>query len=179
MHGAGALTRARDHDFDESLARLHESAALSEKQSRELERSNLQLATTLERERAARARIEAGLASRHVRPEQRTALIEALRGVVLDIAITKYNDPEASAYASEVSRALTDAGQNAKEGSTIMSATGHAFGVLVEEAADSRLINALFVAGIATQKIQSSRNDMFQTGTGLNAVIVGIKPNPF
>jgi hypothetical protein len=49
----------------------------------------------------------------------------------------------------------------------------------VEEAAESRLINALFLAGLATQKITSEKNDMFHTGQGLNAVIVGIKPNPF
>jgi hypothetical protein len=133
----------------------------------------------LERERAARARIEAGLASRHVRPEQKAALKEALKGAKLTAAISRYNDPESTAYAAEVTLALSDAGIEVREGSTIISANSSASGLFVEEAADNRLINALFLAGLATQKISSQKNDMLQTGQGLNTILVGLKPNLF
>jgi hypothetical protein len=182
MLGVGMLwigTRVRDHDFDKNIAELHDRAALSESQSRELERSNLQLATVLERERAARAQIEAGLASRHVRPEQRSALAEALRGVSLTVILSRYNDPETTAYAAEITSALQNAGLTVEDGSVVISSTGHLTGFLVEETADTRLINALFLAGLATQKLQSTKNVMFRTGEGANALVVGLKPNPF
>jgi hypothetical protein len=182
MFGIGMLwmgTRVRDHDFDENIARLHDSAALSEERSKQLEKGNLELATVLERERAARARIEAGLASRHVRPEQKATLKEALKGANITAVISRYNDPECSAYAKEVALALSDAGVEVKEGGVVIAAASTLSGLLVEETSDNRLVNALFLAGLATQKVSSQRNDMLQTGQGLNVVVVGLKPNPF
>jgi hypothetical protein len=182
MIGIGMLwigTRVRDHDFDENIARLHDSAALSEKRSKELEQSNLELATVLERERTARARIEAGLASRHVRPEQRSALIDFLRGVKLTVVLSRYGDPETTAYAAEITWALKDAGLTVEEGSVVLSSTANLAGLFVEETADTRLINALFLAGLATRKLSSAKNAMYRTGEGLNVVLVGLKPNPF
>jgi hypothetical protein len=182
MLGVGMLwigTRVRDHDFDENIARLHDSAALSEERSKQLEKSNLELATVLERERGARAHIEAGLATRHVRPEQRAALIDALKGAKLAVVISKYGDAETSTYAGEVASALRDAGAIAEEGSTIMSGGGNLAGLFVEETSDPRLINALVLAGLATQKLKSEKNVMMRTGEGLNAIVVGLKPNPF
>ncbi len=123
--------------------------------------------------------VESGLATRHVSAEQQAALINALKDVKLTVTLSRYNDPEASAYAKEVASALTDAGQTVEDGSVII-ATGETLqGLLVEETADPRLINALIVARLVTQKMQSTRNDMLWTGKGLNAVVVGVKPNPF
>lgn len=172
-------TRVRDRDFDENIAKLHENAALSEERSKLLEKGNLELATILERERAARARIEAGLASRHVRPEQRATLIEMLRGLTLTVVLSRHNDLETTEYAREVASALNDAGINIQEGSLIVSDPSSLAGLLVEEAADPRLINALFMAGLATQKMESAKNDMLLTGDGKNAILVARKRSPF
>src|SRR6478736_280334 len=68
------------------------TAAHSEERSKQLEKGNLELA--VERERSARARIESGLASRHVRPEQKATLIDALKGVKLAVVISRYDDAE-------------------------------------------------------------------------------------
>jgi hypothetical protein len=187
--GVGILflgTRVRDRAFDQNIATLRERTASSEERSNALEKetaritaSNLELATNLERERAARARIESGLASRHVTDEQKTALINALLGVKMEIIISLYQNPEASAYASEVTAALTEAGQTVTQGSTIIAGGGNLTGLLVEETADPRLIGALIAARLVTQKLSSEKNVMFRTGEGLNVIVVGHKPSPF
>jgi hypothetical protein len=179
-------TRVRDRDFETQVANLNSATAQSreraanlEVRAGELEKANLELSTTLERERTARARIEAGLASRHVRQEQKAALVAALNGLNIAVVVSTYNNPEASAYADEVISALKEAGVTVNEGSQIMTGGGNLAGLLVEETADIRLINALFLAGLATQKMQSTKNPMLRTGEGLNAILVGLKPNPF
>jgi hypothetical protein len=189
MCGVGLLwlgTRVRDRDFDENIARLHDRAATSEERAGALEKEtarltsgNLELATNLERERAARARIEAGLAPRHVSAEQKAALINALKGVKLDVIMSRYDAPETTAYANEIAAALVEAGQSITEGSVIISGGGNLPGVLVEETADARLIGALIAARLVTQKLPPNKNVMFRTGEGLNALLVGHKPNSF
>jgi hypothetical protein len=189
MCGVGLLwfgTRVRDRDFDENIARLHDRAASSEERAGALEKEtarltsgNLELATNLERERAARTRIEAGLASRHVTAEQKTALINALKGVKLEVVISRYDIPETTAYANEIAAALVEAGQSIIEGSVIISGGGNVPGVLVEETADARLIGALIAARLATQKLPPSKNIMFRTGEGLNSLLIGNKPTSF
>jgi hypothetical protein len=188
--GVGFLfwgTRVRDQDFEENIAALHDRAAFSEERSAALEKetaritaNNLELATNLERERAARAQIEAGLASRHVSAEQKAALIAAMKGVKLTLVISTYSDPEASAYSREVTAAFQAAGQEVQQGSVVMASGGPPLnGLLVEETSDSRLISALIAARLVTHKMASTENDMLWTGKGLNAVVVGIKPSPF
>jgi hypothetical protein len=59
-------TRVRDHDFEGSIAHLHESAASSEERSKELERGNLTLQGRLERERTERLKLEEKLSPRQV-----------------------------------------------------------------------------------------------------------------
>jgi hypothetical protein len=172
-------TRVRDHDFEHNIAHLHGSAALSEERSRQLERSNLELATVLERERAARVHIEAGLASRHVRSDQRTAFKKVLDGTRLTVVLSSYSDQESTGYASEITSALTDAGVTVKAGSRIMATTSALSGLYIENNADELLFNAFALSGLATQKLPAERNDMFMTGHGLNAIVVGLKPNPF
>jgi hypothetical protein len=179
-------TRVRDHDFDDNIARLHDRAASSEERAGALEKEtarltsgNLELATNLERERTARARIEAGLASRHVTAEQKTALINALKGVKLEMVISRYDVPETTAYANEIAAALVEAGQSVIEGSVIMAGGGNLPGVLVEETADARLIGALIAAQLVTQKLPPNRNIMFRTGEGLNSLLIGNKPTSF
>jgi len=181
MIGVGILwlgTRVRDHDFEKNIAQLHASAAESERQSAELKQQNLKLATTLERERTARAKIEAGLASRHVRSEQREAVIAMLRGTSLTVTLSKVDDAETAAYAREITSALTAAGVTIKEGSTIISG-GNFTGVLIEQNADPKLENALFGAGLATGVMPSAADPMLSTGEGLNAILIGRKPNAF
>jgi hypothetical protein len=182
MLGIGMLsigTRTRDRDFEKNIAQLHKSAAGSEERSKQLENDNLQLATNLERERAARARIEAGVASRHVTPEQRAELIDTLKGMTLTVVLSRYNDPETATYAGEVASALIEAGTTVQAGSVVVAGDNNLTGLLVEETADPRLINALVASGLATQKLQSTKNKMLRTGEGLNAILVGLKPNPF
>jgi hypothetical protein len=189
MCGVGLLwlgTRVRDRDFDENIARLHDRAASSEERAGALEKEtarltsgNLELATNLERERAARARIEAGLASRHVTAEQKSALVNALKGVRLEVVISRYDVPETTAYANEIAAALIEAGQSIVEGSVIISGGGNLPGVLVEETADARLIGALIAARLVTQKLPSNKNVLFRTGEGLNSLVIGNKPSSF
>jgi len=180
-------TRVRDHDFEANIAQLHKTTAESEEWSAALEKEtarltagNLELATSLEREKNARARIESGLASRHVTNEQQIALVNALRGVKLVVVISTYSDAETSAYSREVAVAFEAAGQEVQQGSVVMASGGPPLmGLLVEETADGRLINALIAARLVTQKMASTKNSMFRTGEGLNAIVVGLKPSPF
>ena len=162
-----------------TAAAANERTAALENETARLTASNLELTTNLERERAARAQIEAGLASRHVSAEQRTALISALKGVKMSVLLSQYNDPEASSYAEEVRSALIDAGQEVAEGSKVISGAANLQGLFVEEAADPRLVNAMIAARLITQKMQSTQNPMLHTGEGLNAVFIGIKPTAF
>jgi len=173
-------TRVRDHDFEHNIAILHDRAAASEERSKELDNKNLELAAVLERERAARAKIEAGLASRHVRPEQIEALVTWLKGIKISVTISTYGEAESTTYAAEISNALQLAGQTVVQGSVIMAGGGNITGVHVEEEADARLVNALFVSGLATGKIPRGTKLLpFNVGQGSNTVVVGRKPNPF
>ena len=162
-----------------TAAAANERTAVLENETARLTANNLELATNLENERAARAHIEVGLADRHVSQQQRTTLAVALKGVKLDVMLSRYSDPESSAYAREVASALSDAGQTVEEGSVIIASSGNLRGLFVEETADPRLINALIVARLVTQKLQSTKDAMFRTGEGLNVVVIGLKPNPF
>jgi hypothetical protein len=114
MIGVAALwlgTRARDHDFEEQMAGLHERAATSEKLSKELEKGNLTLQTELERERLERLRIEKQLKPRTITLEERSALLNCLapltKGPVT--VIPKTFDVEAEQYANQISEVLKDA----------------------------------------------------------------------
>src|SRR6266851_5952402 len=175
-------TRVRDHDFESQIANLHTTAADSEERSRllgketeSLRQTNLQLAADVEREKAARLRIEDGLASRHVQPEQRRMLIDSLKGVTANVLISTYSDPETSTYEAEITRALNDAGITVTRGSVILSSSQSPLtGLLIEQDADARLIKGLSTAGLLTQMLLSTKNPMLHTGEGLNAIVVGV-----
>jgi hypothetical protein len=88
-------TRVRDRDFEHSIATLHDRAALSEKQSKQLESANLSL--------------EAKIQPRRLSSEQQKALtlsLESFRG--RKIRIESYTlDIEGEVLASQIKEAVT------------------------------------------------------------------------
>ena len=180
--GVGLLmlgTRVRDHDFEKQVGELHSSAAKSEAETERLKSTNLELAATVEREKAARLRIESGLSPRHIKPEQIVVLVNALRGLQLSATISTYSEAEAAAYAAEIASALQSAGVRVQQGGKIISASSYAHGVFVEENAPEKLIAALISSGIAQATMTSKKDVMLNTGEGTNVIFVGLKPNPF
>jgi hypothetical protein len=72
-------TRVRDHDFEENIANLHQSAAKSEERSKELEQSNLMLQRDIERERTERVRLDEKFSARRFNAEQRAIVLTAFK----------------------------------------------------------------------------------------------------
>ena len=104
-------TRVRDRDFEENIAQLDTSAASSEERSKELEKGNLTLQSELEREKAARLKLEEKVKPRSISPEQEAILMTALagrpRGPVF--IVPDWMDAEAKLFAHQIETFLQKA----------------------------------------------------------------------
>jgi hypothetical protein len=106
-------TRVRDHDFEHDMATLHGRAATSEERTEELRKGNLTLQATLERERAARIKIEEHLKPRGITPEQLSKIIAALQATpkgVVHVMSGFFDGTDAKPYAQQIKTALEEGG---------------------------------------------------------------------
>ncbi len=104
-------TRVRDHDFESQMGQLDISAGKANESAEILKKGNIELQTTLERERSARLKLEAQIAPRSLSESQRAALIKALiaapQPFIIDI--TLIGDREAEMYGEQLLSALQEA----------------------------------------------------------------------
>jgi hypothetical protein len=102
----------RDRYSDERTAVLEASTEQAKLEQARIGETNLRLQIDLERERGARIKIEAGLASRRVSDEQCLRIRERLAnaGSIPQILIITQADEEQAAYAEQLLRCLQQTG---------------------------------------------------------------------
>ncbi len=103
-------TRIRDHSFESQVGQLHLSAAQADERAAALEKGNLELQTTLERERIERLKLEAAIAPRRLSAQQRDILSKELGKIEKPFSIfikMIFSDQEAGLYANEIVSAIT------------------------------------------------------------------------
>lgn len=163
---------------DERIAETRWTAAQAMLEQEKLTASNLQLATTLERERTERLQLEAQLRPRGLTPAQRAAIFNVLSGKFLAIGVTSFSDPEAINYARQLMAAFAMAGSTVELEGTVLSASQPEIGVMVEAGAPSPMHDALREAGIAFSEITTvgppSSNPKIKV-----RLLIGLKPDPF
>jgi hypothetical protein len=111
-HTQAAQARAQTAKSLETQKRLEAEAARAHVHREQLHRKNLELQVELEKERAARLRLEEQLAPRHVASAQRqvmAAALSAFKGQSLAMTIPP-GDPEIVNFAGEIQAALEQAG---------------------------------------------------------------------
>jgi hypothetical protein len=183
--GVGLLwwgTRIRDHEFEVSMANLHDRASTSDKRSKVLERGNLTLQRDVERERMERLKLEAKLAPRSLTDEQ----IGWIRGKVAPFAgqkfgmITYWGTPEPDSLTKRIGEnALIPAGWEFLKAERFEALIGIVAGIAVQISEDSTpeakaaaeaLVGALNDEGVkAIIKFEPAYKDLIK-------IQVGIKP---
>jgi hypothetical protein len=148
-----AISDTKDRAFaDFKLATENETqaltAAVAEANARAAEANKV-----AEQERLARMKIEAGLASRRLSPEQASRFIASLaasRGAVPAIAVTVLGDMEARGFAEDLARAIDRAGISVR-----VDATGvmvpPPYGLIVTDAPTSAIRRSLDAAGLSAR----------------------------
>ncbi len=139
-------TSVRDRDFESHIADLHDRAATSEQQTKELEKGNINLQTNLERERIERLKLEATIAPRTMKPEHITAVTAAFRHFTgRRVSVKSYAmDAEGALLGQQIVRCLEDAGLIVTNGITTFVPIGAlSLGVHVSAAEDRALAHGL------------------------------------
>lgn len=92
-------------------ANANEQAAGANERAANVEKHNLELQTTLERERSARLKLEAQIAPRSLATAQREALVKALSSApkTITVELTLLGDQEANMYGEQILSALQGA----------------------------------------------------------------------
>jgi hypothetical protein len=203
---AGRVTSAKDLELKrlqstsaEAVAhaqagaeRAHAQAALAYKDQRSLEgdiahaqahreqlrKENLELQLAVEKERAARLRLEERLGPRHIGAAQRHTMQSALagfRGQKVSI-VTPSGDPEIGGFASEIKATLEAAGMAVSIAPALVFGKPQS-GIALDVGANRRqfataLAKAFVDAGVCTGPVSASEPD----DADLLEIIVGPKP---
>ena len=164
-------TRVRDHNFEGSIAHLHQSAAASEERSKELERGNLTLQGQVERERTERLWLEERLSPRQLASQQRAAFIHKMRsfsGSSLDIVVYPTGTSDIGPLQNVLTLALRDAGWIVRRWNMLNTEFVLGVGVAVRRNADSdtnlranSLVAALNDAGILAARAPDLTDNSF------------------
>jgi len=163
-------TRVRDHDFESNIGRLHDRAATSEKQTKEIETANLTLQKEVESEKIERLKLEEKLAPRSLSAGQQKQLADHLRqfsGTRVDIIAFPEGTADILALAGTIREILESAGWNVKAFVT-MGAARWVKGVLVRTKVGSgpeTEATALALAtGLISHRLAASKYESFEPG---------------
>jgi hypothetical protein len=142
MCGVGLLwlgTRVRDHDFEESIADLHQRAAISEADTLEANKK-------LEIERGARLALLKETEPRDINAEQIEKFVAKIKGMVTELNVYSIPDREAQRFGVVLTIALHKAGVKSEWKPLYTFIPGAFFGVLVYEPKEelaSKMMTAL------------------------------------
>lgn len=178
----GAKERFADERIS-SNERLTETAkadaAKAFEEAEKIRETNLKLAIQLESERAARVKIERGLASRGVSRDRKPFLIENIKGIHQQLVIKVerlVGDTEAKRFGDQLVECFKEAGVQVIE-TQIGISPGFPDGVTVispEPPDDNKLAIAMKAAGISPTVIQRG------VGPDISDVVkIGLKPPSF
>ncbi|HLY16789.1 MAG TPA: hypothetical protein VKR61_06170 [Bryobacteraceae bacterium] len=185
---AGRVTAAKDIE----IGRLHEQAALARREQdrveaeiahartslEELRKENTELELAVEKERAARLRLEALASARHLTPGQKQTIESALarfRGQRFSM-ITYAGDPESFRFASDIKATLEAAGMSVSVAPALVFGKPQA-GIALEVGAHRQqvataLAKAFVDAGVCTGPIVATEAE----DADLLEITVGPKP---
>jgi hypothetical protein len=165
---AGVRISAAELELQKSRERTAAlTASVAEANARAAEANKI-----AEQERLARRRIEAGLASRRLSPEQASRFVASLtpfRGVMPAVSVTVLGDAEAKGFAEDLARAIDRAGIPVH-----LDLTGvmvpPPYGLIVTDTPTSAIRGALNTAGIPAQyRLETAETPR---------IVVGLKPPP-
>jgi len=177
-HAGAARANAQAALAYQEQRRLEADVAHAQAHREHLRKENLELQLAVEKERAARLRLEERLAPRHMGAAQRHTIqseLAGFRGQKVSI-ITHFGDPESGAFASEIKATLEAAGM------TVSSTPALVFGkpqpgIALDVGANRRqfataLAKAFVDAGVCSGPVLASEPD----DADLMEITIGPKP---
>lgn len=164
-HAGAARANAQAAMAYQEKQRLEAEVAYAQAHRERLRKENLELQLAVEKERAARLRIEERLGARHISASQRQSIQSALvrfRGQKVSI-VTPPGDPEIDAFAGQIKAVLDAAGMAVNMAPALVFGKPQP-GIALEVGANRRqfataLAKALVDAGVASGPITASEPD--------------------